>query len=65
MLHEKGLIDYVGMQTHIGEWRERAFDELMIPQMPQEIEFYKQLGVPVLITELSYQPDSNSVLSDY
>lgn len=64
MLHEKGLVDYVGMQMHIGEWRPGAFDELMVPQMPAEIEFYKKLGVPVLITELSYQPDSNYYLSD-
>lgn len=64
MLHEKGLIDYVGMETHIGEWREGAFDELMVTQMPAEIEFYKKLGVPVLITELTYQPDSNYSLSD-
>ena len=64
MLHEKGLVDYVGIQTHIGEWREGAFDQLMIPQMPAEIEFYKKLGVPVLITELTYQPDSNYSLSD-
>ena len=65
MLHREGLIDYVGMQMHIGEWRVGAFDELMVPQMPKEIEFYKKLGVPVLITELSYQPDDNYVLSDY
>jgi GH35 family endo-1,4-beta-xylanase len=65
MLHREGLIDYVGMQMHIGEWRVGAFDELMIPQMPKEIEFYKKIGVPVLITELSYQPDGNYVLSDY
>lgn len=65
MLHKEGLVDYVGIQMHIGEWRVGAFDELMIPQMPKEIEFYKNLGVPVLITELSYQPDNNYVLSDY
>ena len=64
MLIEKDLIDYVGIQAHIGEWREGAFDELMVPQMPAEIEFYKKLGVPVLITELTYQPDSNSYRSD-
>jgi GH35 family endo-1,4-beta-xylanase len=64
ILHEQGLIDFVGMQMHIGEWREGAFDELMVPQMPAEIEFYRRLGVPVLITELTYQPDSNYFLSD-
>ncbi len=64
MLYQKGLIDYVGMQTHIGEWRPNAFDDFMLGQMPAEFAYYKNLGVPVLITELTYQPDPNYLLSE-
>ena len=64
MLKKENLIDYLGMQMHIGEWRPGAFDELMVPQMPAEIQFYKELGVPVLITELTYQPDEHYALSE-
>jgi len=64
MLKKENLIDYLGMQMHIGEWQPGAFDELMVPQMPAEIQFYKELGVPVLITELTYQPDEHYALSE-
>lgn len=61
MLHKEGLIDYVGMQMHIGEWKKGAFDNLMVSGIPAELEFYKRLGVPVLITELTYTPSEEEL----
>lgn len=64
MLYKEGLIDYVGMQMHIGEWKKGAFDNLMVSGIPAELEFYKKLGVPVLITELTYTPSEEELKLD-
>ncbi|MEI7845090.1 MAG: endo-1,4-beta-xylanase, partial [Chloroflexota bacterium] len=61
MLKQQGLIDFVGLQMHIGEWRKGAFDELMVPGLKVELDFYKKLGVPVQFTEMTYRPSSDEL----
>ncbi len=55
-LVEQHLVDYVGMQMHIGEWEANAFEKYMVPEMPAEFKYYKDLGIPILITEMTYYP---------
>ncbi|MEI7846683.1 MAG: endo-1,4-beta-xylanase [Chloroflexota bacterium] len=61
MLKQKGLIDFVGMQMHVGEWRKGAFDELMVPGIQVELDFYQKLGVPVEFTEVTYKPSDEEL----
>ena len=59
-LKEQNLVDYVGMQMHIGEWEANAFEKYMLPEMPAEFQYYKGLGVPILITEMTYYPSEEA-----
>jgi len=56
VLHEKGLVDYVGMEMHLNQWcgvQDGVVDKNTILE---QIDYYHTLGVPVLFTELTYEP---------
>lgn len=55
-LHEKGLVDYVGMQMHFNQWSGVTNGKVDTATIANEIAFYKNMGIPVLITELTYEP---------
>lgn len=58
MLHERGLVDYVGMQMHLNQWS-GAIDQngkFNRDAFLKEVKFYEEMGIPVLITEMTYEP---------
>ncbi len=64
MLKENNLIDGVGMQMHVGDWgggKEIDMDS-MVAQFQNELKYYKNLKVPVYITEMTYMPTMNERL---
>jgi len=60
MLKDKNLIDYVGMQMHIGEWEKNAYETWMRDNISNEFQYYNDLNVPILITEISYYPSEEA-----
>lgn len=58
MLHERELIDYVGMQMHLNQWSGAINQNGKFNRAAflTEVKFYEQMGVPILITEMTYEP---------
>lgn len=56
MLIQENLIDYVGMQMHFNQWGGVTNGKVDTITIANEIAYYKNLGIPVLITELTYEP---------
>jgi len=56
MLIQENLIDYVGMQMHFNQWGGVTNGIVDTDTIANEIAYYKNLGIPVLITELTYEP---------
>jgi GH35 family endo-1,4-beta-xylanase len=58
MLHQRGLIDYVGMQMHLNQWSGAINQNGKFNRdaFLREVKFYEQMGVPILITEMTYEP---------
>jgi hypothetical protein len=55
-LHERGLIDYLGMQMHFNQWCGVIDGKVDTDSVAAEIAYYKSIDVSVLITELTYEP---------
>ena len=55
------MVDYVGMQMHLNQWsgvREGVVDTNTILE---QINYYQILGVPVLFTEVTYEPTASEL----
>ena len=63
-LHENGLIDYVGMQMHLNQWCGVQDGVVDKDTILEQIEYYRSLGVPVLFTEVTYEPTEAELTMD-
>lgn len=64
ILHEKGLVDYVGMEMHLNQWCGVQDGIVDTDTILEQIEYYRNLGLPVLFTEVTYEPTEAELALD-